>query len=61
MNHFQVFVAVNSEEGGMLTACQPEEPTGFWLDISYKEAAKAILHGEWVRLIYSPNPNRAKR
>ena len=47
---WQVFVCIDSEQGGLCVPCQPYEPTGFWLDINASEAAQAVIHQEWVRL-----------
>ncbi len=51
MNKWQVFVHVNSEEGGLLMPCEPEDRTGFWIDLCPYDAARAIWNVEWVRLI----------
>lgn len=50
MSKWQVYVACDSEEGGIIVPVQPDEPTGWWLDISCLEAALAATHKEWVRL-----------
>lgn len=47
---WQVFVAFDSSEGGILVPVQPYEPTGFWLDITATEAALGATNKEWIRL-----------
>jgi hypothetical protein len=50
MAQWQVFVAADSEEGGILVPVEPTEPSGFWIDIQSTEAAQAAISKEWVRL-----------
>ena len=50
MSKWQVFVAFDSQEGGLLVPVQPYEPTGFWLDITAYDAAIAVIDNQWVRL-----------
>lgn len=51
MSRWQVYVAVFSDEGGLILPAELSEPTGWWANVCAHHAARAASAGVWVRLV----------